>query len=142
MKYKLIGDNNITDPLETILKNRGIEDTKKFLSISKKNVIPWNKLNNIDKAVDCLLKHIENKSKIFIQVDSDFDGVSSSALLINYIKEVFDDVHIEWRLHKGKEHGIILNTIPADVNLVIIPDAGSNQYSEHKALSDLSLIHI
>lgn len=136
MKYKLIGENNILDPLETILKNRGIEDTKKFLSISKKNVIPWNVLSNIEKAVDCLLKHIESKSKIFIQVDSDFDGVSSSALLINYINLVFDDVHIEWRLQKGKEHGVILETIPKDVGLVIIPDAGSSQYDEHKALSD------
>lgn len=136
MEYKLIGKNNYLNPIETILKNRGIEDIQSFLNISEKNVIHWSKLKNIDKAVECLLKHIKNNSNIFVQVDSDFDGVSSSTILINYLETVFPNIKITWRMHEGKQHGVILDTIPNDVGLVIIPDAGSNQYEEHQALNE------
>jgi single-stranded-DNA-specific exonuclease len=37
-------------------------------------------------------------------------------------------------LHEGKQHGIIFNTIPKDVKLVIAPDSGSNDYLEHQLL--------
>jgi single-stranded-DNA-specific exonuclease len=139
MKYELIGKNNLLSPIETVLRNRGIEDIQSFLHTSEKDVIPWSKLRNIDEAVDCLLKHIEIGSKIFIQVDADFDGFSSSTMLINYLTNAFKDINIQWRLHEGKQHGIIFETIPSDVNLVIIPDAGSNQYREHKALSKVGI---
>ena len=44
--------------------------------------------------------------------------------------------NVYYRIHNGKEHGIILNTIPADVKLVIAPDSSSNDYEEHKKLHD------
>lgn len=136
MKYELIGKNDYLQPIETVLTNRGIEDIQSFLNISHKDVIHWNKLRNIDKAVDCLLDHIHKGSKIFVQVDADFDGYSSSTILINYLNNVFKDVKIQWRIHEGKQHGVIVDEVPNDVNLVIIPDAGSNQYKEHKQLQE------
>jgi single-stranded-DNA-specific exonuclease len=62
------------------------------------------------------------------------DGFTSAATLISYLQKTFPNVNIQWRLQEGKEHGVILDTIPDDVNLVIIPDSGSNQFDEHKAL--------
>lgn len=67
------------------------------------------------------------------------DGFTSSAELISYLKRVFPEVKIRWRLHEGKEHGIIVETIPKDVNLVIVPDAGSNDYEQHKQLHDMGI---
>lgn len=136
MEYRLIGKNNYLDPINTVLENRGIEDTQSFLNIDESAVIHWSKLKNIERAVECLLKHIKNESKIFVQTDSDADGVTSSAILINYLRRVLPNVNIVYRLHEGKQHGIILDTIPNDVDLVIIPDAGSNQYEEHKVLTE------
>jgi single-stranded-DNA-specific exonuclease len=136
MRYELIGNNNFLEPIETVLENRGIEDIQSFLSISNQDVIHWNKLNNIEKAVDCLLDHVKKGSKIFIQVDADFDGYSSSAILINYLTNVFKDINIQWRVHEGKQHGIIVDTVPNDTSLVFIPDAGSNQYEKHKQLKE------
>ena len=84
-----------------------------------------------------LVKHLSAGDKIFVQVDADADGMTSSAALINYINMFAPGVaqnNILYRVHTGKQHGIILNTIPDDVKLVIIPDAGSNQISEHKEL--------
>ncbi|TPF18072.1 DHH family phosphoesterase [Priestia megaterium] len=135
MKYELIGENDFfINPIETILKNRGIEDIEKFLNLDESVADHWNTLVNIEKAIDCVLKHISNKSKIFVQVDSDADGYCSSAVLINYLKKVFPEVNIEWRLQDGKQHGVIVNEVPEDTNLVIIPDAGSEQYEEHEEL--------
>lgn len=136
MKYELIGKNNLFNPIETILTNRGIEDIQSFLHITPDVINHWNKLINVDKAVDCLLKHIELNGNIFIQVDSDPDGYTSAALLINYLNVVFPKLQIKWRLHEGKEHGVILDTIPEGVDLVIVPDAGSNQFEEHKQLKE------
>lgn len=136
MKYELIGKNDYLNPIDMILHNRGIEDIQSFLHTNIKNVIHWSKLENMNRAIDCLLKHIEKKSKIFIQIDSDCDGVNSSAMLINYVRKIFPDVDIQWRIHEGKQHGIIVDTVPNDIDLVIIPDAGSNQYQEHKQLKE------
>lgn len=136
MKYQLIGDNNYLNPIETVLKNRGVTDISSFLNASKDNVVHWNKLKYIDKAVECLLNHINKNDKIFVQCDSDFDGYSSSSMLINYLTKVFPKINIQWRIHEGKQHGVIVDTVSNDVKLVIIPDAGSNQYKEHRQLHE------
>lgn len=62
------------------------------------------------------------------------DGHTSSAMLINYLRRVFPKIKIQYRIHEGKQHGVIPETVPDDVNLVIIPDAGSNQFEEHREL--------
>ncbi|MGY0701793.1 single-stranded-DNA-specific exonuclease RecJ [Bacillus subtilis] len=136
MEYRLIGDNDYNfDPLATILRNRGIEDPKLFVNVDHSSVIHYSKLNNIDKAADCLIKHLNNKNKLFVQVDSDVDGYTSSSIIINYIKKICPKANIHYRIQDGKEHGIFIDTIPDDVDLVIIPDAGSSQFEEHEALN-------
>lgn len=135
MKYKLIGNNDyLINPIITVLNNRGVTDTDKFLNLTIKDTHDFHKLKNIDAAVDCLLYHIKQKNTIYIQPDSDCDGVTSFAELYNYLKKYDKTINIKYHLHSGKEHGIIIGNIPEDVKLVIIPDAGSNQYNEHAYL--------
>jgi single-stranded-DNA-specific exonuclease len=43
--------------------------------------------------------------------------------------------NITYRLHEGKQHGIILDTVPDDVKLVIAPDSSSNDYEVHEELA-------
>ena len=81
-----------------------------------------------------LVTHISQNDKVLIQVDSDADGYTSAALLINYLHCLFPgfvESNIQYRIHTGKQHGVIVDSVPEDVKLVIIPDAGSNQYHEH-----------
>lgn len=137
MKYELIGSNDyMLNPLETVLKNRGVEDIDKFLNVSIEDTHHWSLLKNMDKAVDCLLKHVKKGSKIFIQYDSDIDGINSGAISTQYLQTVFEEIEIQWRLHEGKQHGIIVDTVPNDIGLVIIPDSGSNQFKEHAELKE------
>jgi single-stranded-DNA-specific exonuclease len=42
--------------------------------------------------------------------------------------------NIYYRIHSGKQHGILLETVPDDVKLVIAPDSSSNDYEVHQAL--------
>lgn len=71
--YKIIGENNLFDVLGTVLKNRGIEDKERFLNPSKEDVIHYNKLKNIEKAVELFNKHRGGGSAIAVIVDSDCD---------------------------------------------------------------------
>lgn len=136
MEYNLIGNNNILTPLETVLHNRGIEDVEQFLKAGEDKSVTnhYSKLRNIDKAVECLLEYIENNRKIFVQIDPDVDGVSSSTMLINYLTNLFPDIDIQWRMQDGKEHGIEAKHVPNNIDLVIVPDSGSSDYDQHKKL--------
>ena len=94
-------------------------------------------LDNIKEAAETLVRRLDCGAKIFVQVDSDTDGYTSSAVLINYISRRWPNCRIVHRLHNGKEHGIIPETVPGDCAVVIIPDAGSNQFDEQNYLCSL-----
>ncbi len=135
MQFKLIGKNDyLINPIKIILNNRGIDNIDEFLNVKKEHTYHYSLLDNITNTVKCLLTHIHNNNIIYLQVDSDVDGYTSASLLYNYIKRVFPKSNIVYNIHEGKEHGIVLEKIPDDVSLVIIPDAGTNQYEEMELL--------
>lgn len=132
LKYKLIGDNDyIFDPQGTILANRGIKDIDAFLNLSDKVTYSHALLKNIDKATECLIKHIENKSKILIVVDPDVDGYTSGSIMYQYLKMIDDKINIKWALHDDKTHGLKNIEVTDDIKLIIVPDAGSNDFRYH-----------
>lgn len=86
-----------------------------------------------------LISHIERNDKIFLQVDADCDGYTSAALLVNYLNYLFPhfvQTNITYRVHDGKQHGLLIDTIPADVKLVIAPDSSSNDIEIHRSLHE------
>lgn len=86
-----------------------------------------------------LVQHIYNNDKIVIQIDSDCDGYTSAAALTNYLHNfcpAFVENNITFIFHQGKEHGVIADKIPVDIKLVIAPDSSSNDYEEHKKLTE------
>lgn len=91
-------------------------------------------LTDMEKAVALLHKHITRDSDIFLVVDSDVDGYTSSAIIYSYIKDINPDANIEYYVHAEKEHGVVVSQVPFGTALVIIPDAGSNQYDEIEEL--------
>ena len=124
--------------IEQILNNRGIKDVYSFLNIK---AVPdnFNLLNNLEDGVKLYIKHVYNKSKVIIQVDSDVDGLTSAAAFINYSNKLFPyftQNNISFILHDEKSHGLASDKIPEDVKLIIIPDAGSSEYEIHKEFKD------
>ena len=137
MNYRLIKNslNDIDNPKQTILLNRGIESWKQYLNLNEDCIHDFNLLKNIDKAISCFVKHIENKSRIHIIVDSDVDGYTSASMVYRYIKQLGEDINITYSLHTKKQHGISEDIeIPKDCELLIIPDAGSNDIEQCKEL--------
>lgn len=141
--YKLIGDNNLFKPLETVLKNRGILDFEKFLNPSESDVIHYSKLKNMDKAVRLFNNHVQKNSSMLVIVDPDVDGYSSASMLIHYIRKLDNKLNVKFLLHSGKQHGLsnemMHQIIELKPDLLIIPDAGSNDYEHHKQLNEIGI---
>jgi single-stranded-DNA-specific exonuclease len=141
MRYELIAprDEAMT-AVEQVLFNRGIklEDMDRFKYPSQDDIINPLQLEHMKEGAIMLIKHIQQNHPIFIQVDSDADGYTSAAILINYLNCLFPhfvQTKISYRIHDDKQHGIIVDSIPEGVKLVIAPDSSSNQYEEHEELA-------
>ena len=140
MRYQLIAPRDeAMSAVEQVLFNRGIklEDMDRFKYPSQNDIVDPLKLEHMHEGVQMLMKHVGQNDKIFIQVDSDCDGYTSAAILINYLNCLFPhfvQTKISYRIHDGKQHGLLTDTIPEDIKLVIAPDSSSNDYEEHEAL--------
>ena len=140
MRYQLIAPRDeAMSAVEQVLHNRGIklEDMERFKYPSQNDMIDPLELKYMHEGAQMLIKHVGQNDKIFIQVDSDCDGYTSAAILINYLNCLFPhfaQTKISYRIHDGKQHGLLTETIPNDVKLVIAPDSSSNDYEQHEEL--------
>ena len=73
MNYKLYENslNDITQVIETVLLNRGIEDPENYLNLNSSCCNEYENLNNIEDAVRCFDKHFERGDGIAVLVDCD-----------------------------------------------------------------------
>lgn len=140
LKYRLYenSDNNTSNVLEEVLRNRGIDDYEKYLNLDGSVLIPYENLNNIHEAVELFMKHFNNKGKIEILVDEDPDGFCSAAMMYSYIKKMNADYPVNYILHaRAKAHGLDDDiVISDDTKLLIIPDAGTNDTEQCRELSE------
>lgn len=126
-------------PIEQILNNRGIQNIYHYLHTTDDDILEPSTIMNIKNGAIMLVQHINNNDKILIQIDSDCDGYTSAAALINYLHKIcpaFVENNISYRVHEGKQHGILLDSIDDNIKLVIAPDSSSNDYEEHKQLKE------
>ena len=141
MKYSLKGSTH-EDIVTRIFENRNvaIENKKAFLNPSKESIQNPLIYTNIEKAFKMYRECITNKGKIVVLVDSDADGYCSSAVFINYTRFTIGYSNIEFIMHKNKKHGltkeIVKEIIDKDPALLVIPDAGSSDYKEHRQLRE------
>lgn len=131
--------NNLDNLKYDLLKLRNVKNPKDYLNIADKHEYEnsYKLLDNIDEAKECLIKHINNNDIIFTVADCDVDGVTSFASLYLYLKSTFNNIKLEYAIHKGKQHGLSDDIeIPKDTKLVIMTDSSSNDYEQHKLLKD------
>lgn len=142
-EYQTRGSIGIGNPVTKILENRGIKNVPMFLNPTKSCLEDNHLLNNIDLAVDILLKHMNNNSKVVVLQDCDCDGVTSAALMIQYINDNFPSISVDYIIHDNKEHGLdnksMLEIEPKKPDLLIIPDAGSNDLRQLKTLKSAGI---
>ena len=140
VRYEIISerDKNLT-ALEQVLTNRGIKDIKHYLNTTDADLQDPLLLDNLREGAQMLIRHIFAGDPIYVQTDSDCDGYTSAALLINYLNALFPSFaqnKIKYALHPGKQHGIDVSAIPDGTKLVIAPDSSSNEYEIHKELRE------
>ena len=132
MKYTNLDSFTLTPgALVRYLESLGIVNIDSFLY--KPSPVdyesPWD-LQNMGALIDLLHQHFTAGDEFFLQVDSDTDGYTSASEFYGFFKALYPDARIRYRIHKGKEHGVIPHTVPKTAKVVIIPDAGSNQTEE------------
>lgn len=139
MEYQLINPRRPgTSAIEQVLLNRGIQDVQHYLNTVDSDILSPLDLDNIEKGAKLLVSHIAQGSKVLVIIDSDCDGYCSSAILINYLNNLFPAFvqnNISYKPHSGKQHGIVMEMIPDDVKLVIAPDSASSDYEQHEKLA-------
>ena len=144
MEYQLITPRiplQSLSAVERVLTNRGIAlaEIEHYLHTTDDDILSPSLIKNIHEGAQMLIKHIAQNDDVLIQIDSDCDGFTSAATLLNYLNCLFPGFvqnHIYYRIHTGKQHGIIPETIPEGVKLVIAPDSSSNDYEEHALLAN------
>ncbi len=136
-KYEVLGQVRFGNELEDILRLKGVTDIKSFLNPTVENTESELLFNNIEKARDVLIKHIEKNSKIDLVVDCDVDGNTSGAVIYQYIKKIKSSIDIDYFIHTGKLHGLkefVDRICQDDSSLVIVPDAGTGDVEECKRI--------
>lgn len=147
MKYRLIAPINPRySAIEQVLTNRGIPHDKLYEYLNTTDEVISSPLllgeENLKRAAGALINAISQGVKILVVVDSDCDGFTSAATLINYLYDQFPFLitnnRLSWFIHNGKQHGLsdcVDYILTGGYGLVICPDASSNDYDEHSALA-------
>ena len=143
MKYQLVHSVNPQySAIEQILTNRGIphENIERYLNTTDEDInspLAFGE-ENLRDAARMLIQCIGENRLALIVVDSDCDGYTSSALLINFLHDLFPawvENNLSYFIHEGKQHGLSdCVHLAMDYDLVILPDSSSNDYEYHKML--------
>ncbi len=129
-----------------ILKKRGVSgqaETNEFLSDKPKLTYDPFLLPNMKDGVDFVLSAIKNNEKICIYGDYDVDGITATALLYNFLKELTD--HVTYYIPSRFEDGYGLNNESLTqlkeegVDTVITVDCGSVSKKEVEHAKDIGL---
>ncbi|MDE7425717.1 MAG: DHH family phosphoesterase [Lachnospiraceae bacterium] len=129
--------NKEDDYLERILTQAGVEDIYEFLHVNKSHTHSPFLLRNMEDGIQLL--HSKLGGTIFIKRDPDVDGYTSSAYLKGFINDISPDTQIICSTSYQKEHGIFIDDIKdivENINLIIIPDAGSSSVDECKEIKE------
>jgi len=134
---EISGELNIHPLIIQVLSNRGIEEKDSiynFLHPSLKNLHSPFHMKDMDKAVDRITKAILNREKIVIYGDYDADGVTSTALLLDFLQGLGGNV--SYSIPNRLEEGYGLNREALDqiaqsgTQLVITVDCGISNIQE------------
>ena len=142
---KIQDEFNLNYLLATILSNRGISEKniKKFLEPTRSDFYNPFEMPDMEKAVNRIIKAIENKEKIIIYGDYDVDGITSITVLKSYFKDRGIEVgeYIPNRLNEG--YGLNKKAIEQiaeeKYSLIITVDCGVTAIKEIEYANELKI---
>lgn len=128
--------NGIPPIIANVLLNRGIEPSEfdAFLSKSKKNVKNPMTMLDMEKAAERICRALEGKEPIVIYGDYDVDGITSTALLYEFLSGLGADVIYYIPDRKDEGYGInimaVNKLIKQGLKLLITVDCGITAIGE------------
>lgn len=130
------GNSFEDDIIKDIMELRGLEDDTNFLEPTVSDLLPLDKLPNVNEAFQIIFEGIEKNLRFNILFDCDLDGVTSGAEMTRYLwnYSVFPKTYI----NTGKNHGVQPGMIDelSDCDILIIVDSLDNTIENYKAISD------
>ncbi|MBW2558454.1 MAG: single-stranded-DNA-specific exonuclease RecJ [Deltaproteobacteria bacterium] len=136
-QFLLTRELEISPVVAQILVNRGIttiDDAKEFLFPSLKQLHNPLLMKDMERGVDRMVEAISGKEKIVVYGDYDADGITSTVILVKFLREVHDDVayYIPERIEEG--YGLSKAAIDKfrkdGTKLIITVDCGISNHEE------------
>lgn len=127
---------HIPQVISTILLNRGIdeENIPAFLKKSMADIVNPKLMLDMDKATERIRSAIANKEKIAVYGDYDVDGITSTALLYEFLHSLGADVQYYIPDRKGEGYGINIMAVnklfKQGIKLMITVDCGITAIGE------------
>ncbi|MDD2390477.1 MAG: single-stranded-DNA-specific exonuclease RecJ [Desulfobacterales bacterium] len=120
-----------------ILANRHIMNEAhawRYLNADLNHLRPPFPIKDINKATERIVKAILGREHILIFGDYDVDGVTSTAVLLDFFRHTGTDVsyYIPHRIHEGyglQEQHIFNYALPHHIDLIITVDCGSSSHA-------------
>ena len=137
---------NIPEVLATVLVNREIvtsEDIEIFLNPTRKDFHDPYKMPDMEKAVDRIIKAMENKEKVIIYGDYDVDGITSTMVLKKFLDE--NGLEVGYKIPNRLDEGYGLNMAAIKeiaeqgYHLIITVDCGISGVEEIKYAYELGM---
>jgi len=123
---------NISPIVSDLLSSRihDLSEVEQFLDPKLKNLLPDPyELGGMSKAVDTVLKAIENNQKITIFADYDVDGATSAAILKRFLLSIGYDaqIYVPDRVKEGygPNSQALINLKESGTDLIITLDCGT-----------------
>lgn len=117
------------DLIDTILINGGVKNLDEFKHVDVSEIKETDplKIDRMQEGVELLKYHVSAKNGIGILIDGDADGFTSAAMMYQYLKQLDTQATLVSSPHKNHGlQGMTEEVLNAGVDLLIIPDAGSN----------------
>lgn len=139
---ELMAKYNISKPLIKTILNR-FESAEEFFEHENKVLYNPFLLHDMQKGVDVIKKSIENNEKIVVYGDYDVDGITSTYILTDYLKETGANVsyYIPDRADEG--YGLSMSSVETLKNdgadLIITVDLGITAFEEVKKCTEYGI---
>lgn len=138
--FKLSKDLGLPPVVVSILLSRGVQDLNKFKNSDISGLYDPFLMKDICGATDRIISAIKNKDKITVYGDYDVDGITSTVVLVRFLKS--HGAEVSYYIPDRLEEGYGINSDAIDIisesgtKLLITVDCGITAVSEIKYVKE------
>lgn len=145
VKIKTYGFSQDEDSIiENILIARGIKDPDRFLYPDDDEILPAYETPRMNEGIELIAEHLNKRSKFFLSVDSDTDGITSGAIMYKWLcRHTGAPENIGFWVSKGKSHGTSEELVEAmesfKPDLLIVMDSLDGDTKRYQQIRDMGI---